>query len=315
WYIQEVEKYRTDVKVVNLSLLNTPWYIKQCRDNEPKAPIAWTDEEIQRLRPIYTGDGHGMSVAAIAMDHILRTNDWKQPVYISVTVKRDAYEPYREILEYEGLVYRVVRRKGENMVNVEKLADNVNNKYDYTGILDKDGNRDHSIYLPPHTENLIINYANAFIQLAVSQRRDSLFAEAARSMELAHNISPNYPPPLELLGWYYLDAGDTTRAIQFYQDQVKRQPGHVGIRYRLAGAYERTGRYLEAMEQLDLILKIDPNNRDAAMASVGLAMRLDMIPRARATLTAWLRRHPEDLGAKQTLDDLDRVLKQQDEGQ
>jgi hypothetical protein len=69
------------------------------------------------------------------------------------------------------------------------------------------------------------------------------------------------------------------------------------------------------MEQLDLILKIDPNNRDAAMASVGLAMRLDMIPRARATLTAWLRRHPEDLGAKQTLDDLDRVLKQQDEGQ
>lgn len=49
WYLQEVEEVRTDVRIVNLSLLNTPWYVQQLKDLDPKVPIAYSDAEIERL--------------------------------------------------------------------------------------------------------------------------------------------------------------------------------------------------------------------------------------------------------------------------
>ena len=52
WFLQYVYGIRKDVRVVNLSLLNTSWYIRQLRDEEPKVPITLTDAQIENIQPV-----------------------------------------------------------------------------------------------------------------------------------------------------------------------------------------------------------------------------------------------------------------------
>jgi hypothetical protein len=56
WYLQDVEGVRRDVKVANLSLLNTNWYIKQLKNNDPykvgTVKFRLNDGQIDQVQPI-----------------------------------------------------------------------------------------------------------------------------------------------------------------------------------------------------------------------------------------------------------------------
>ncbi|PIU45728.1 MAG: DUF2723 domain-containing protein [Ignavibacteriales bacterium CG07_land_8_20_14_0_80_59_12] len=53
WYLQEVPHVRTDVRVANLSLIQTPWYAKQLKNERPHGalpvPISFTDDQIDNI--------------------------------------------------------------------------------------------------------------------------------------------------------------------------------------------------------------------------------------------------------------------------
>jgi len=312
WYIQDVEEFRTDVRVVNLSLLNTPWYIKQCRDNEPTTPISWTDRQIDALRPQPTSGGW-LLIRDLGVREILKTNlsrppAEQKPVYFAVTIPTETYAPYRQYLEMEGLAYRVVPKQGENMINVTRMERNVTENYQYTSILDADWKRDRSVYLPPHTEHLIQNYAAAFIQLSWIMHQDSVYDKAAKYMAAAYEISPHMQAPRQMLGLFYLDAGDTTRAFSFYEDKLAVDPDDLALKYRLAGLHERLGDFGAALDLLDEVVASSPNDRDLLMTAYFMAMRIAESNRARDMLVGWLAVHPNDGEIRNMLADLDRQI-------
>jgi len=150
WYLQEVEGVRKDVTVANLSLLNTPWYIKQLRDSRPKGKrfIRMTDDKINEwsaglipweaqairipaendplntkgyiewtVKPTYGG---ALKVQDMMILKILNDSKWEYPIYFAVTVSPSNRVGLDDFISMEGLTFKVHSHK-VNMIDHEKM--------------------------------------------------------------------------------------------------------------------------------------------------------------------------------------------------
>ena len=223
WFLQEVEGIRKDVRVINLSLLNTNWYIKQLKHLEPRVPITLTDETIDALN-IQAWDDREVEIAGISWTvpragilrndigflrvqdlmilHILEQNNWKKPVFFAVTVSPENDVGLDEHMQLEGMVWRVVQKPNPDLMDLDRTQHNLWNVYQYRGIADP------AVYKNKQIQTLLRNYTASFHQLALNRwkRNENDQAIAAVEKYLEYNITNGVLERLMLIQ-FYADTG------------------------------------------------------------------------------------------------------------
>jgi Tfp pilus assembly protein PilF len=300
WYIQEVEGVRKDVRVVNMSLLNTPWYILQLKNQEPKVPFTMSDDKINALYPyLDERTGKAVYVKDIAVRDMIVANGWKKPIYLAVTVPDEM--GLEKQLTLEGLVYRVSPEPTTQEIDLETTLRNLYQVFRYQGLLTADRQFDATVYKDENAMKLVQNYSAAHVQVAYQLQTQGRVEEAIKVLDDARKISPDFPGLLEYLGRLYDGSGDVAKAESLYRDGLARYPASPEFYYHLGTLEYRRGNVPQAIERLRRATELSQQYFDWFSALFTVYWQTGQQEAALDVLRLWLRAHPDD---RQTAEEL-----------
>lgn len=116
--LQIARGVRRDVAVVNLGLLNLPWYRRALGTGPNAIPVP--------ALPKLQDSGGAEAFDSLVVN--LAARGGKRPLYLAVTVERSRIELKKQ-LSLEGIVYRVLDRDGAMAPDEAKLARNLDELY------------------------------------------------------------------------------------------------------------------------------------------------------------------------------------------
>jgi tetratricopeptide (TPR) repeat protein len=325
WYLQEVEGVRKDVRVANLSLLNTDWYIKQLRDTEPTVPITWSDEVVDNLQFLYdSATNRIVQIKDQAVAHILATNNWERPVYIAVTVPD--LMGLDDYLRMEGLSWEIEPQPTNDEIDAVRVREMLEKEFRWGGLLDEEGKLDRTIYRDPNAMKLAQNYAAAYVRLGIHYERqardladagdqagsDDAMREAIAMVRRAEQFKEGFTVQSIAVGSMHHALGEYSQAESVYthlmdviSNEVRERPEVLEfapeIHARRAESRFGLDDYAGALDDYKALVSMMPEAWEAwegiVRAYIGLGREAD----ATKTVETWLRDHPGHESAQRWL--------------
>ncbi len=311
WFLQNVEKVRQDVRVVNLSLINTNWYIKQMK-HEWGVPIGFTDKEIDRMGLVRTEDGKVLRIQDQMIDNILETNKWKYPVYFAVTVASENRlyrgKPIDDHLRMEGMAYRVVREEGKLLVEPDIMRDKLFNVFKFRGVGDPSVHKDENDY------RLLANYTSCFLGLADTLRRGKQYEDAIQVANKVSELLPYDWRPYAYLLQLFAESKqpeDSVRRVIGRAEEIVQESEALAkedfierLYFNLGYTYKQRGETQRAIDSMNKILTINKTFRPALEALVSIYYAEKNKEDLTRLLEAWVQNNPDDAQTMSMLNQL-----------
>jgi len=344
WFLQEVEKVRKDVRIVNLSLLNTDWYILQLK-HQMNVPITLEDKQIEWTVTIKLPNGQSLvrpaepyfdpvrqfshylypvpderagrqiRVQDLMIEHIVRANNWKYPIYFSATVSSGNRVGLDRHLLVQGYAYKVVPEEGTSLVDTNytyrKIMPEPEGEGKYRGLADE------NVYKDDNTVGLLINYPEKLIELAGFYQQAGDTAKTIQILEKSRETYPDYWRTYAVLSTIYdqkkmPDEKDRVSrlATNRLKLMIEKEPGLAEYRQYLGLLYQFKGEHTLAIDYLKQAYAIAPSDPITYQSLLYSYMKQNRTTEMRLLAEEWLRNNPGDqntinllkqLGASQPL--------------